>query len=619
MEINAASNAYDIIKAISGKSAQIAFLSGTINPISAENFANFLNKRFSRKIKVCATKPGDPEAVNKTKLRVIPDDSLRDEKKIVDQIVEWITKNETGNAIIFFSKKRIDTIIEKVKKRLPQQNINSVANKKQPNYVQDQLVRDYKNSLKLLGMSDGVIEDKVKKFIRERFPESQAQTIERIKNKPKASQIENPDLREAVTYGLAYIYTLDKEEASDNGKSPLTEQDKLIAADLFSNEKVNVLLATPAIGIGVNVSIRNMYIPTLYKVEGTGKPFEVTRELINMRELSQLINRTGRGVSKISGIYTPKEFVDYIRNVILSTNQNFNEVPAISFDSNISQNEFIQYLYQIHEYAKESSAGQAIIRKMKTAPVIGKVSSIVLSIFNKLKNQDLLERQNENRQRDLLNKVSNNINQRQSLIYKIKSKIDTIKQHILINKTKKSIDKYDVNQIQELENTIENIKQSLQQNRQDFAATNDQNIQNRLQQEYVVLRQTYTETLRSYNDLRVDYLRINRDIHDLQNSQNADQNLIRSLIDIKSRLDRKYNMNTLIRELREKIQQLEQENNNLNQQIQQERQRNITSNIQKQQSIVFIHQCEELIKQNKNLIEHCKTEIINIQKSYNIR
>ena len=294
-------------------------------------------------------------------------------------------------------------------------------------------------------------------------------------------------------------------------------------------------------------------------------------------------------------------------------------MPAISFDINISQNEFIQYLYQIHEYAKESSAGQAIIRKMKTAPVIGKASAIILSIINKLKNQDLVERQNENRQRDLLNKVSNNINQRQSLIYKIKSKIDTIKQHILINKTKKSIDKYDVNQIQELENTIENIKQSLQQNRQDFAATNDQNTQNRLQQEYVVLRQTYTETLRSYNDLRVDYLRINRDIPDLQNSHNADQNIIRILIDIKSRLDRKYNMNTLIRELREKIQQLEQENNNLNQQIQQERQRNITSNIQKQQSIVFIHQCEELIKQNKNLIEHCKTEIINIQKSYNIR
>ena len=41
------------------------------------------------------------------------------------------------------------------------------------------------------------------------------------------------------------------------------------------------------------------------------------------------------------------------------------------------------------------------------------------------------------------------------------------------------------------------------------------------------------------------------------------KNLIRSLIDIKSRLDRKYNMNTLIRELREKIQQLEQENNEI--------------------------------------------------------
>ena len=49
MEINAASNAYDIIKAISGKSAQIAFLSGTINPISAENFANFLNDVLHKK------------------------------------------------------------------------------------------------------------------------------------------------------------------------------------------------------------------------------------------------------------------------------------------------------------------------------------------------------------------------------------------------------------------------------------------------------------------------------------------------------------------------------------------------------------------------------------------
>lgn len=333
-EIVAARSAYDIIKTASSGSAQVAFLSGTINPKSAENLATFLNKRFNRKVKVVKTDPNDPQSVNKTQLRVVSDNSMRTDAAIADKVVDWINHGETGNAVVFFSKQRIDNVIELAKKKLTARSLDSLGGKSNEDYVKKADIQRYVDSLKLLGKSKEEIDELVKRYERKNYPESQSAEIERIKKIPGASQIKNKKARDAVTYGISYIYTQDTGKMSQQerslGNENLSEQDKIILANLFSNKQTKVLLATTAIGIGVNVKIKDLYLPTIFKTESGTGPFDRNLEKMNKLELSQLLNRAGRGEYSVSTIHVPDNAVEYVRSVIQMKNQDYDVVPSIN-------------------------------------------------------------------------------------------------------------------------------------------------------------------------------------------------------------------------------------------------------------------------------------------------
>lgn len=338
-EKTAASDAYQIIQAVGGapSNVQVTFLSGTINPISAENFAEYLNKKFHRSLVVASTKPGDPEAINKTQLRVIPDDSLMNEESIVRMASQWITNQESGNAIILFSKTRINQLTQKIMRRVAPSNLNDISNRGPMNRAQKEELARYERALKVVNpnISKDELDQQMLEFQKKNFPSKQSDIIERIKNKPGANRIENSDLRTAVAYGIGYIYRQDEDSLSSEdkklGKQKISENDKRIVADLFSKGKIYVLLATPSIGVGVNVSIRNMYLPTVEKFESDGG-FGGRVIENNKREMSQLLNRAGRGITPISGIYTPKQFVNYLEDIVMMGNTDHPEVGAIPIE-----------------------------------------------------------------------------------------------------------------------------------------------------------------------------------------------------------------------------------------------------------------------------------------------
>ena len=336
-EVRAAADAYTIVEGMAKQSgAQIAFLSGTIHPISAQNFCDFLNRRYGRNMAVVSTEKGDSQSGNKTELHVIPDDAIREEKEQVNRIVRWVQRNEKGNAIILFSKQKINKLVDEAMKRLSQKDIRSDFNVNQSDRYRKEKIDRYRRSLAYSNPDAGPdeIERSVNEFIKREFPSSQKEKIEKIKAKPGAMMIQNKKLRDAVSYGIGYIYTQDDIRLSDPRAvvgeviEPIKEQDKLIVAKLFSEGKINVLIATAAIGVGVNVNIKNMYLPSCMKYE-KNKNNEDKYDLNNKREMSQLVNRTGRGKTPISGIYTPSEFVPFMREIVMSGIEDFNKVPAI--------------------------------------------------------------------------------------------------------------------------------------------------------------------------------------------------------------------------------------------------------------------------------------------------
>lgn len=309
-------------------------------------------------------------------------------------------------------------------------------------------VNEYKQALKLLGKTDKEIDDAVKIFIKSKYPESQSEIISRIKGIPSASEIENKLAREAVSHGIGFIFTQDK---SDNALSePMSEKDKLIIADLFSKQKIFVLLATPAIGIGVNVSIKNMYIPTLYKPESTGETFKMSREIVNVRELTQLINRAGRKPSiPIAGVYVPSEFVEYLSNVIKMTNVDFNEVPAISFSDKISEREFLKHFVLLGLAVKNSSAGNYTIDKMKSTKATRWIPQAINSCFQFLVKNSIDERYEEDRINKLTQDIKKSVVENNALI----KFIDNILYKYESLKLKNDIIQY-INECKQLDNDL---------------------------------------------------------------------------------------------------------------------------------------------------------------------
>lgn len=365
-EVTQANDLYEILYLLSFKSnkeLKIIFLSGTENLESARMFLSYIGKIFNRKTNIETTRSDDPQAKNAADIKVIADDSLLDEKKVVDIIVKKIKSGQTGDAFVFFSKVRIRRIVNECVKQLGGRSIGDVDKPRNLSRSHQRELDDAKRRLlyKYQSTSSAGYKKELERIeyeLEKKYGDRKSD-IHKLLNLPGAQKIQNNHLRNAVSHGIGYIF---RQEANDltpeekmEGIEPLTETDKTAVQELFKDKKINVLLCTPAIGIGVSISIRDMYIPNLYKPEGmSGGRIDVVR--VNKRDMSQLLNRVGRGSYPTSVIYTPEENVDFIKEVLrMSDNLNtFNEVPAIEISGGAKNKAtFQRIMHNIFSMGKE--------------------------------------------------------------------------------------------------------------------------------------------------------------------------------------------------------------------------------------------------------------------------
>ena len=119
----------------------------------------------------------------------------------------------------------------------------------------------------------------------------------------------------------------------------MDDNDKMIVAKLFRERKLNVLLATDAVGIGVNIDVKELYIPSLNKFNKTVKGHVES----SLRDLSQILNRAGRGATPIASIQTPRENVEMVNNAL---NANPDDFPVVGVHKRLrdrSKDKFHEY------------------------------------------------------------------------------------------------------------------------------------------------------------------------------------------------------------------------------------------------------------------------------------
>jgi replicative superfamily II helicase len=136
-------------------------------------------------------------------------------------------------------------------------------------------------------------------------------------------------LRKCVARGFGFLFS-DKTYNSEDekyialtqiGRDPhqkgLSETDKTIVARLFKEKRINLLMATDAVGIGVNIGVKTIIFPSLVKRTGD------TSGPINTRDLAQIVHRAGRAASTNATIYVPSAEIDVIRSAIMSSPEDF--------------------------------------------------------------------------------------------------------------------------------------------------------------------------------------------------------------------------------------------------------------------------------------------------------
>ncbi|MEM3452080.1 MAG: DEAD/DEAH box helicase [Candidatus Hadarchaeum sp.] len=229
--------------------ARLVFLTGTLNPDSVIPLADYMKECFGRVLRIVS--PSGARAGNPAVININVDDYLYSRDHLVGLVAEAVRRKKWGNVIVLFSVNAIRNLAAECLHRL------------QPKHLQ----------VGFSASEDGEADSAI-------------------------ARIKDPFLRKCAIAGFGFHFRGKPEDMMD-------EDDKQIIEDLFRRRKIFFLIATDSIGIGVNLEIKNLYIPSIEKNYGT----EWTR--LREKDLVQLLNRVGRTLP-VANIFTATENFDFI-------------------------------------------------------------------------------------------------------------------------------------------------------------------------------------------------------------------------------------------------------------------------------------------------------------------
>ena len=265
-----------------GRNARIVMLSGSASPDTAKNVMHYFNMSYKRNFE---TRPFEtPKTVtNPSNIVVRPMSGLNDQHTQLLLVNTWLAQGKDGIVFIIFSKEKINKIIDKLAS-----SERGVINPGQNFSTERQIISHKKGSL---------------------YNKKDASMIT---NPGTINEISDERLRRAASNGLGFLYRPEE-------LVPAREKDTAIVQRLFKNGIIKILFATDAVREGMNITCKEMYIPSILLPPDN-------REM-DSGSLTQLINRAGRESGKLAAIYTDSKFVNNITRALSNEPSNFGEQP----------------------------------------------------------------------------------------------------------------------------------------------------------------------------------------------------------------------------------------------------------------------------------------------------
>lgn len=271
-------------------SKRVIIITGSLNRNTCEKLAKAIKSIKGVNTEVLP-KMGAEELAgikNRSKIVLIKSDDLTNDNSLFYFIRNRIVSNIKGDLIVLFSKQKIYYISEKLVRSLP----------------------------RVLDLSKTV---DLNKYATERPIE----TVEDIRNEIVSSRTKrtitmikefNPFLKECLEHGFGYIIGgVHEKEGVLREIDRILDQsspEKQLVGDLFSKEIINTVIATDAVGLGVNLKVNNIIIPTIKKFDGR------KISLLDQSSLVQIINRAGRIEGKVAYVITSPSAYDDIKSIL---------------------------------------------------------------------------------------------------------------------------------------------------------------------------------------------------------------------------------------------------------------------------------------------------------------
>ena len=278
---------------------RIVLLSGTTNNSTAIELCNYLNKCKKRNFDI----PLVTSDRNASNIAVIGDNNLRNEKDFLNILKNQIV-SDNGSLVILFSKKKIIHFAVELGKMLGRREFSQVKIDINDNPI-------FNNNF--INSADKYFGKKNESFGKRISANILASDKNAIKD---ILYIEDPFLRNCALAGFGYIYSVkDDDPNMTRQKVQSLQKDFNIVSGLFEAGKIKLMISTSAVGVGVNMKVKRMYIPNTTFGGNT----------LSLGSMSQLLNRAGRGDYPISTIYTTPENIDLIKSALNAKNSDYDK------------------------------------------------------------------------------------------------------------------------------------------------------------------------------------------------------------------------------------------------------------------------------------------------------
>jgi len=283
--------------------SQFVLLTGSLSTNSCNELIEILRRVFHKQVTLIQ----DSAARNRSYIIVEKTSNLNNNNDIIDICKSIIKYRSTNNLIILFSRRNIQFISDRLREQLP--DINNIEYGHNIDYSQFDIQQ---NSLR-----DVINRYRQRDVTREHTISSSSSY-----------------LLSCLRKGFGFLVGAAKSGSEDLDVT----RDRDFVARLFSSGRIYVLLATDAVGVGVSLKVKNLYIPSLKKFNGQ------YIDKIDESSLIQLLHRAGRGAFPVAKIICNSEDYDYINNILNSDPSQIPDSDLSTFKQQVLKHNWIELL-----------------------------------------------------------------------------------------------------------------------------------------------------------------------------------------------------------------------------------------------------------------------------------